>query len=286
MAAWFPVGDHGGSVGLTAAAVNPRFRNSDPIAISELASRFIETFPSRPRLCFAYDRPMMRGKHIWMVPLVLALLVSGVGWWADLQLRGTIQQELRSDLQSTLEANVTALEIWMENQKRIATSLAEEPRLQSRRAEIAGSIGGDSHQPHPADRVVARVYHRRALARAGALARLRHGATGQHQSDGRFRRGRAAAAIRATRCWRNCSQSIPSSSPRTNRSSSHPFKLKPLDNMRRPGDRPGSDQRPPPGFLRRRPATNNPAGAPSADHRPRANSTGCRWRPRSMMVKA
>ena len=57
---------------------------------------------------------MMRWKHIWIVPLVLALLVGGVGWWADLQLRRTIQQELRTDLQSTLEANVTALEIWME----------------------------------------------------------------------------------------------------------------------------------------------------------------------------
>lgn len=72
---------------------------------------------------------MTRGKNIWLVPLLLALLVGGVGWWADVQLRRTIQQELRSDLQSALDANVTALEIWMANQKRIAAALAEEPRF-------------------------------------------------------------------------------------------------------------------------------------------------------------
>lgn len=84
---------------------------------------------------------MMRGKHIWLVPLLLALLVGGVGWWADRQLRQTIQQELRGDLQSTLDANVTALEIWMENQKRIAAALAEEPRFQAVALELFERYG-------------------------------------------------------------------------------------------------------------------------------------------------
>ena len=79
---------------------------------------------------------MTRGKHIWLVPLLLALLVGGVGWWADHELHRTIQQELRGDLQSTLNANVTALEIWMENQKRIAAALAEEPRLKAVAIEL------------------------------------------------------------------------------------------------------------------------------------------------------
>ena len=74
---------------------------------------------------------MTRGKHIWLVPLLLALLVGGVGWWADRQLARTINREVRADLGTTLEANVTALEIWMVNQKRIASSLADEPRLKA-----------------------------------------------------------------------------------------------------------------------------------------------------------
>ncbi|MGC3957038.1 MAG: hypothetical protein QM813_03465 [Verrucomicrobiota bacterium] len=74
---------------------------------------------------------MMRGKHIWLVPLLLALLVASVGWWADRQLRQTIHREVRADLSATLDANVTALEIWMANQKRIAAALADEPRLKA-----------------------------------------------------------------------------------------------------------------------------------------------------------
>ena len=74
---------------------------------------------------------MTRGRHNWLVPLVLALVVGGVGWWADRELSRAIQRGLRDDLQSTLNANVTALEIWMENQKRMAASLADEPHLKT-----------------------------------------------------------------------------------------------------------------------------------------------------------
>jgi len=79
---------------------------------------------------------MFRGKNIWIIPLITALLVAGVGWWADGQLRRVTQQNLRGNLQSALDANVTALEIWMTNQKRIATALAEEPELRSKALEI------------------------------------------------------------------------------------------------------------------------------------------------------
>jgi hypothetical protein len=74
---------------------------------------------------------MFRGQHIWAIPLITALVVAGVGWWSDVQLQRVIYQELQNDLQSTLDANVTALEIWMTDQKRIATSIADEPRLKT-----------------------------------------------------------------------------------------------------------------------------------------------------------
>ena len=79
---------------------------------------------------------MLRGKHIWIIPLLTAVVVAGVGWWADGQLRRVVQQEIRSDLESTLRANVTALEIWMTNQKRIAAALAEEPRFKTLALEL------------------------------------------------------------------------------------------------------------------------------------------------------
>ena len=75
---------------------------------------------------------MTRGKHIWFVLLLIALVVGGVGWWANHLLKQTIQQELRADLQSTLDANVTNLVIWMDIQKRTAAEKVEEPRFKAR----------------------------------------------------------------------------------------------------------------------------------------------------------
>jgi hypothetical protein len=72
-----------------------------------------------------------RGKNIWLIPLLTAGVVALVGWWADGQLRRVVEQEVYNDLQTSLNANATALEIWMENQKRIAAALADEPRLKA-----------------------------------------------------------------------------------------------------------------------------------------------------------
>jgi C4-dicarboxylate-specific signal transduction histidine kinase len=71
---------------------------------------------------------LLQGKRVWMLPLFLAGVVAFVGWWANQQLQSVIEQEIRDNLRATLEANVTALEIWMENQKRMASGLAQDAR--------------------------------------------------------------------------------------------------------------------------------------------------------------
>ena len=76
------------------------------------------------------------GRHIWIVPLLTAVVVAGVAWWADGQLRHVVQQEIRDNLESTLQANVTALEIWMTNQKRVAAAFAEEPHFKTLALEL------------------------------------------------------------------------------------------------------------------------------------------------------
>jgi hypothetical protein len=79
---------------------------------------------------------MKRGNSLWLLLLLFAGILGGVGWWADFSLRRTIQNELRTGLQSDLDANVTALEIWMNNQKRIAADKAEEPRINAIALEL------------------------------------------------------------------------------------------------------------------------------------------------------
>jgi len=66
---------------------------------------------------------------MWVLPLVIAVLVAGVGWWGNRQLRVVIEDNLKAQLTTTLNANVTALGIWATNQTRIATVLAEEPEV-------------------------------------------------------------------------------------------------------------------------------------------------------------
>ncbi len=216
----------------------------------------------------AYDERMTRGKHIWLVPLALALAVGGVGWWADRELRRTVQQELRDDLQSTLEANVTALEIWMENQKRLAAALADEPGLKAVALRLLDQ---------PANSLTNRVpfgeLSRELLAGERLQERVRALGYGMVQlvstnftviSDAGRRRSRQGNKV-LEELQPKYSELFTNGEPIL----ITPFKLKPPEFPRRPGNRPGNEQRPPPGFFRP-PAgdTNNPASSPRGEPPP------------------
>jgi len=74
-------------------------------------------------------------------------VVALFGWWGNARLRQTIETQLKADLTATLDANVTALEIWTTNQAKLATSLAEEPKVRDlaiRVLEVFEQSGGDS----------------------------------------------------------------------------------------------------------------------------------------------
>src|SRR5271169_2566110 len=68
---------------------------------------------------------------IWILPLAIAGLAAVLGWWGNARLRETIEGQLKAQLTATLNANVTALGIWTTNQTRLATSLAEDPNVQT-----------------------------------------------------------------------------------------------------------------------------------------------------------
>src|SRR5580700_2143694 len=73
---------------------------------------------------------------LWVVPLVIAVLVAVFGWWGNVRLRHTIEQQLRAQLDTTLDANATALQIWMLDQKKLAGALAEDQRLRNLALDI------------------------------------------------------------------------------------------------------------------------------------------------------
>ena len=71
-----------------------------------------------------------------VLPLFIAGLVAALGWWGNERLRATIEGQLRAQLATTLNANVTALGIWTTNQLRLATSLAGDPTVQTLASDI------------------------------------------------------------------------------------------------------------------------------------------------------
>src|SRR5207302_284177 len=98
-----------------------------------------------------------RGEHdmtgrlrqpIWVVPLAIAGLVAIFGWWGNARLRQTIEEELKEDLAATLNANVTALEIWTAEQEKLATILAEAPRVRALAIRILEALEQPNGNPH------------------------------------------------------------------------------------------------------------------------------------------
>src|SRR5579863_4071236 len=83
---------------------------------------------------------------LWTFPLAIAALVGIFGWWGIVRLRETIEKELKAQLNATLNANVTALEIWTTNQLKLATSLATEPTVRDLGAVILERGVGQNSQ--------------------------------------------------------------------------------------------------------------------------------------------
>ena len=71
----------------------------------------------------------LRRHFLWLFPLATAALVAFVGLWGQARVREALQFQVRGDLETTLNANVTALEIWVADQKRLASTLASDPEL-------------------------------------------------------------------------------------------------------------------------------------------------------------
>ena len=74
----------------------------------------------------------MKGRFrqpIWIIPLAIAGLVALLGEFGNSRLRHTVEAQLKAELGETLDANVTALNIWMTNQSRLAALMADEPAV-------------------------------------------------------------------------------------------------------------------------------------------------------------
>src|SRR5262245_28512237 len=95
----------------------------------------------------------------WVLPLVAAVLVAGVGWFANRAIERTLQRLVREQLETVLQADLAALRQWLQMQR----DTVEE---QARRPEVREAILALAARARTPDTTA-------ALAAAPELARLR-----------------------------------------------------------------------------------------------------------------
>ena len=98
------------------------------------------------------------------MPLAAALVVSLVGWWSHGVLRRTLEARLQGELQTVLNANVAALDIWVSSQSRLAQVLADAPELREGTTAVLAEVrtGLNDRNPLP-DRSAAQLELQRVI---------------------------------------------------------------------------------------------------------------------------
>lgn len=82
-----------------------------------------------------------RQRALFGIPMVAALLVALAGWWSHGVLRRTLEARLRDELETVLNANVAAVEIWASSQGRLAQVLADDPEIRQQTAKVLATLG-------------------------------------------------------------------------------------------------------------------------------------------------
>ena len=91
----------------------------------------------------------------WIAPLIVAVVVGVFGWWTSIRVRQIVETQVRAQLANTLEANATALDIWITNQISLANAIAADPSLQALALEVlansaANEAANGPFRPSPA----------------------------------------------------------------------------------------------------------------------------------------
>jgi eukaryotic-like serine/threonine-protein kinase len=84
---------------------------------------------------------MLLSRHFWIWPLVGALLLGLVGFWARSRVEGATRAELASRLRTLLRADVAALRLWFAEQELDAKAFAADVRIQAAIIELARMAG-------------------------------------------------------------------------------------------------------------------------------------------------
>jgi len=85
---------------------------------------------------FITSAPLMLSRHLWVWPLLGAIVLAVVGFWARNRVVSATRMELASRLQTLLNADVAALRLWFSERQSDARSFASDLSVQSAVIEL------------------------------------------------------------------------------------------------------------------------------------------------------
>ena len=88
-------------------------------------------------------------RNFWVIPLGFAVALAVVGWSASRSLEQTMKQELASLLQTVLNAEVAALQVWVEENTAVADVAAADERVRGAALELL-AVGTSAADPRDA----------------------------------------------------------------------------------------------------------------------------------------
>jgi len=74
--------------------------------------------------------PQLLARHLWVWPLLAAVVLGAVGFWVRTRVEGATRAELASRLQTLLNADVAALRLWFSEREADARSVASDLTIQ------------------------------------------------------------------------------------------------------------------------------------------------------------
>ena len=74
-------------------------------------------------------RTLLRNRSLLITSTIAATVILCVGWWSQRAVQRTIEDRLQGELKTAIEANVTALDLWIQGQMRTTTLLANDPAI-------------------------------------------------------------------------------------------------------------------------------------------------------------
>ena len=90
-----------------------------PTDLQPVSSASTETYP--------WIQPINK----WLIPLVVVVIVAIVGFFTQVSVKKAIKNDLAGELQVILKADVAALQIWLEAQKKVVDAVISEPQVKA-----------------------------------------------------------------------------------------------------------------------------------------------------------